>query len=1418
MIAADGSYDYTPDANYNGADSFTYTVTDADSGEQLTRTVNITVNSVADLTAGNDSNAGNEDTVISGSVAGNNSTTSGGTLAYALDSDGSHGNAVIAADGSYDYTPDANYNGADSFTYTVTDADSGEQLTRTVNITVNSVADLTAGNDSNAGNEDTVISGSVAGNNSTTSGGTLAYALDSDGSHGNAVIAADGSYDYTPDANYNGADSFTYTVTDADSGEQLTRTVNITVNSVADLTAGNDSNAGNEDTVISGSVAGNNSTTSGGTLAYALDSDGSHGNAVIAADGSYDYTPDANYNGADSFTYTVTDADSGEQLTRTVNITVNSVADLTAGNDSNAGNEDTVISGSVAGNNSTTSGGTLAYALDSDGSHGNAVIAADGSYDYTPDANYNGADSFTYTVTDADSGEQLTRTVNITVNSVADLTAGNDSNAGNEDTVISGSVAGNNSTTSGGTLAYALDSDGSHGNAVIAADGSYDYTPDANYNGADSFTYTVTDADSGEQLTRTVNITVNSVADLTAGNDSNAGNEDTVISGSVAGNNSTTSGGTLAYALDSDGSHGNAVIAADGSYDYTPDANYNGADSFTYTVTDADSGEQLTRTVNITVNSVADLTAGNDSNAGNEDTVISGSVAGNNSTTSGGTLAYALDSDGSHGNAVIAADGSYDYTPDANYNGADSFTYTVTDADSGEQLTRTVNITVNSVADLTAGNDSNAGNEDTVISGSVAGNNSTTSGGTLAYALDSDGSHGNAVIAADGSYDYTPDANYNGADSFTYTVTDADSGEQLTRTVNITVNSVADLTAGNDSNAGNEDTVISGSVAGNNSTTSGGTLAYALDSDGSHGNAVIAADGSYDYTPDANYNGADSFTYTVTDSDSGEQLTRTVNITVNSVADLTAGNDSNAGNEDTVISGSVAGNNSTTSGGTLAYALDSDGSHGNAVIAADGSYDYTPDANYNGADSFTYTVTDADSGEQLTRTVNITVNSVADLTAGNDSNAGNEDTVISGSVAGNNSTTSGGTLAYALDSDGSHGNAVIAADGSYDYTPDANYNGADSFTYTVTDADSGEQLTRTVNITVTPVNDAPIIVDATAAAISENSSNGTAVYNVNDSLTMTDSDRDGDDITYSITGGNTSGAFAINAGTGEITVVNSAALDFEANPSFTLTVSASDGSLADTAAVTINLTDQNEAPPPPPVSNDPDPNDFDLLLGTGTTLEGTNNGEVLTVSNLGNKIDIINAFGGNDTITTGNGADKVYAGDGDDFIYGQSGADLLYGQPGIDTIKGDEDADTIYGGSGNDIIEGNSGVDTIYGGSGSDTIHGGQDNDLIIGGYGADHLWGDAGSDTFKYLSGKDTGDTIHDFLPGTDVINLLGLGVTSATQNSDVVAHGATWTADGTATLVSVDLDGNIANGVELQIELTGVNPNTLTSASFVF
>jgi hypothetical protein len=130
----------------------------------------------------------------------------------------------------------------------------------------------------------------------------------------------------------------------------------------------------------------------------------------------------------------------------------------------------------------------------------------------------------------------------------------------------------------------------------------------------------------------------------------------------------------------------------------------------------------------------------------------------------------------------------------------------------------------------------------------------------------------------------------------------------------------------------------------------------------------------------------------------------------------------------------------------------------------------------------------------------------------------------------------------------------------------------------VTDGGNGNlNATQSVTINLIDANDAPSIAAGQTFTVPENSGQGTAVGNV--TATDPDTAAPNNTLTYSIAGGNTSNAFAINPNTGAITVNNPAALDFEVGPSFSLTINVVDGgTLSANQNVTVNLTNVNEAP------------------------------------------------------------------------------------------------------------------------------------------------------------------------------------------------------------------------------------------------
>lgn len=156
----------------------------------------------------------------------------------------------------------------------------------------------------------------------------------------------------------------------------------------------------------------------------------------------------------------------------------------------------------------------------------------------------------------------------------------------------------------------------------------------------------------------------------------------------------------------------------------------------------------------------------------------------------------------------------------------------------------------------------------------------------------------------------------------------------------------------------------------------------------------------------------------------------------------------------------------------------------------------------------------------------------------------------------------------------------------------------------------------------------------------------------------------------------------------------------------------------------------------------------------------------------------------------------------------------IEGGPGIDQLRGTAGRDYILGGTGSDILTGREGADRLEGGGGRDRLYGGQGADLLIGGGGADLLTGGAGADVFRFLARTDSlptaRDLIHDFQPGSDVIDLRAIDAAVAPAGDQAFEFigaaafgrvaGQLRVADG---IVSGDTDGD---GVaDFQIELRG-------------
>ena len=422
---------YTPNSNYNGADSFTYTINDGEGGTD-TATVNVTVTPVNDPPTANDDNyTTEEDTTLNIPAPGiltNDTDPENDPLTATLFSDVSNGELTFYANGSFIYTPDNNYVGSDSFTYKAYDGQAVSN-TATVHITITAANDPpTANDDYYTTNEDTTLTVPAPGiltNDTDPENDPLTAIQVTDVSHGTLNLNTNGAFQYTPNNNYYGTDTFTYQAYDGNEYSN-TATVTITINPINDPPTANDDNyTTEEDTTLKVPAPGiltNDTDPENDPLTAVLAGGVSHGNLIFYGNGSFVYTPDNGFVGSDSFIYKAFDGQAVSN-TATVSLNVTPVNDPPVANDDNYNvDEDTTLNVAAPGvlqNDIDPDNDPLTAELETDVSHGILIFNSNGAFDYTPDEEYFGTDSFKYRAYDGLEYSN-TATVTITINPVND--------------------------------------------------------------------------------------------------------------------------------------------------------------------------------------------------------------------------------------------------------------------------------------------------------------------------------------------------------------------------------------------------------------------------------------------------------------------------------------------------------------------------------------------------------------------------------------------------------------------------------------------------------------------------------------------------------------------------------------------------------------------------------------------------------------------------------------------------------------------------------------------------------------------------------------------------------------------------------------------------------------------------------------
>ncbi|WP_424980786.1 Ig-like domain-containing protein, partial [Leisingera sp. S232] len=628
----------------------------------------------------------------------------------------------------------------------------------------------------------------------------------------------------------------------------------------------------------------------------------------------------------------------------------------------------------------------------------------------------------------------------VTIDPVNDApVAADDTGSTGFETAVTLDVLGNDTDVDGDPLTV-TEATADNGTVTINADGTLEYTPDAGFDGDDTITYTISDGELTDTAEVAVTVEPDTDVDPVANPDTAEVDEGDLVTIDVLSNDTDPQGDPLTV-VGADAPNGIVDINPDGTLSYEPDEGFTGEDTITYTVEDPD-GNQGTSTVTVTVNEVI---------VENVDPValddvyefdIEGYEGGNIRLTGSDDLLLANDTDAdgdalrvieANGDANLRqwipadnggeiritssgavrfrdVDGDFANLSDGEVQST-SITYRVSDGQGGsDEAMVTVNVTgaavvenqVPDAVDDTASVD--AGNFVTIP---VLANDTDPQGDPLTV-VDADAPNGIVDINPDGTITYEPDEGFVGEDTITYTIEDPD-GNSDTAEVTVVVNEgeqtpvVVGDTAETD-----EDTAVTIDVLSNDSDPNGDPLTV-VEATAPNGTVTINPDGTLEYTPDPDFNGDDTITYTVEDPD-GNSATGEVAVTIDPVNDApVAADDTGSTGFETAVTLDVLGNDTDVDGDPLTV-TEATADNGTVTINADGTLEYTPDAGFDGDDTITYTISDGELTDTAEVAVTVEPTDEVAPVAEDDTAETDEDTAVTIDVLSNDSDPNGDPL------------------------------------------------------------------------------------------------------------------------------------------------------------------------------------------------------------------------------------------------------------------------------------------------------------------------------------------------------------------------------------------------------------------------
>ncbi|MCG8608268.1 tandem-95 repeat protein, partial [bacterium] len=722
-----------------------------------------------------------------------------------------------------------------------------------------------------------------------------------------------------------------------------------------------------------------------------------------------------------------------------------------------------------------------------------------------PNSEFAGVDTLTYTVRDDNGGVSNETIIRVFVNDPP--LALNDTTSTVEEGTVTIAVLANDSDSDGAIAvsSLAIHRDPMHGSATVdSASGEITYAPDVNFAGQDTLNYSISDDEGAGSNIASVFIQVAGVNDPPVANrDTVTTAEDVPVIINVS-DNDTDLDGTIdrsSVVIVIDVANGQTTVNdSTGTITYRPDAQFAGADSLRYSVSDDSGAVSNIASVSIRVTGVNDPpVARNDTTNTSEDTPVSVTVLQNDFDIDGllDSTAVSIVQDAKHGTTSVQnSTGVITYAPNTNFVGSDSLSYKVLDDSSHASNVATVYLQVAGLNDVpVARDDTTTTAEDTEILIAVLDNDEDVDDGLNPSSVQiiNSPSHGTATSdSGNGRIVYRPIANYEGSDSFTYQVSDSAGDVSNDATVFLTITAVNDAPiAGEDSSTVLEDDQVVINVLANDRDVDGSIdpATVTIVANPTNGVTSVNESGEVTYIPNANFNGLDSFVYQVADNAATHSNEATISVLVTGVNDAPVAHDDSTSTDNNspvviaVTSDDVDVDGNLDSGSVSIIKNPLIGT--TAVDNATGAVTYSPTEGLLGGDRFTYRIFDTDglASDIATVVVHVDGNNNSPVADNDDAMTFNDVPVVIPVIS--NDSDSDGVLdlsSLSITTNGTSGIAeVIGVTGNIVYTPSSGFLGTDSFTYTVRDNGNLSSNPATVSIevhasrlTFTPSHDAHV--------------------------------------------------------------------------------------------------------------------------------------------------------------------------------------------------------------------------------------------------------------------------------------------------------------------------------------------------------